>query len=429
METLRRYWLAALAAVLLSGAARAQSPPASPLVELAFTGSQRFTAAQLAAASGLHPGQMVTRQDLQAAADRLAATGLFASVRYRFATTASGVRVEFQLADAPTVPVSFDNFPWFTDQELTQALAARLGLFDGTAPEAGSYVEQIAQELELLLVERGVQARVEHRLLQRPDGSGLEQQFRVVGPVPPVVRVEFTDALANQDPHVAERLRDLIGKPFSRYATEVFLLEQVRPVYLQQGYLQVKMGRPQARLEGNPNLPQPGLTVIVPVTPGVRYHWCGVRWTGNVALHTDELDRLLGFRMGQLADGVALEGAWGRIRQRYGAMGYLDAQLTPQPSFDPAHACVSYQVTLSEGRQYRMGRLVISGLSPEAEKRVRQAWLLHPGQVFDRDYYQAFLDDIARRALADLPVHFERIGHLLDRHPAQGTVDVLLDFE
>ncbi len=247
--------------------------------------------------------------------------------------------------------------------------------------------------------------------------------------MPPVVRVEFSDPLANSDPHIAERLRDLIGKPFSRYATQVFLIEQVRPVYLSHGYLRVELGTPVARVEGNPNQPQPGLVVQVPVTPGPIYHWCGASWSGNSVLRGDELDRLLGLREGQVADGVALAGGWERIRQRYGASGYLDVQLDPQPAYDDAHACVRYRVAITEGGQYRMGRLVISGLSPEAEKRVRQAWLLHPGQVFDLDYYRAFLDEIARRALADLPVHFERIGHLLDRHPRQGTVDVLLDFE
>jgi outer membrane protein assembly factor BamA len=410
-------------------AAAAQAPAAAPLAAVSFAGSRRFSAEQLQTASGLAPGRPVTRDDLQAAADRLAATGLFTSVRYRFATGPEGVRVEFQLEDAPTVPVVFDNFPWFTDDELRQALQQRLGLFDGTAPEAGSYVEAIGAELEKLLAERGVQARVEHRLLARPEGNGLEQLFRVIGPVSPVVRVEFSDPLAGNDPHIAERLGDLIGKPFSRYATEVFLIEQVRPVYLSHGYLRVELGTPEARLEGNPNRPQPGLVVRVPVTPGPVYHWCGASWSGNSVLRAEELDRLLGLREGQVADGVALAGGWERIRQRYGASGYLDVQLELQPAYDDAHACVRYQVTVTEGRQYRMGRLVISGLSPEAEKRVRQAWLLHPGQVFDLDYYRAFLDEIARRALADLPVHFERIGHLLDRHPAQGTVDVLLDFD
>jgi outer membrane protein assembly factor BamA len=410
-------------------AAAAQAPAAAPLAAVSFAGSRRFSAEQLQTASGLAPGRPVTRDDLQAAADRLAATGLFTSVRYRFATGPEGVRVEFQLEDAPTVPVVFDNFPWFTDDELRQALQQRLGLFDGTAPEAGGYVEAIGAELEKLLAERGVQARVEHRLLARPEGNGLEQLFRVIGPVSPVVRVEFSDPLAGNDPHIAERLGDLIGKPYSRYATEVFLIEQVRPVYLSHGYLRVELGTPEARLEGNPNRPQPGLVVRVPVTPGPVYHWCGASWSGNSVLRAEELDRLLGLREGQVADGVALAGGWERIRQRYGASGYLDVQLELQPAYDDAHACVRYQVTVTEGRQYRMGRLVISGLSPEAEKRVRQAWLLHPGQVFDLDYYRAFLDEIARRALADLPVHFERIGHLLDRHPAQGTVDVLLDFD
>ena len=52
---------------------------------------------------------------------------------------------------------------------------------------------------------------------------------------------------------------------------------------------------------------------------------------------------------------------------------------TPKPQFDDAAHRVSYHVTFIEGAQYRMGEMVITGLSPDAEKRLRRAWLIPPG--------------------------------------------------
>jgi outer membrane protein assembly factor BamA len=393
------------------------------------TGSSKFTSEQIIAAGGLKVGEPVTREDLQTAANRLAATGLFSSVHYKFASGEKGITVEFQVADAATVPVTFDNFPWFTDKELTEAIRQAVGIFDGTAPEQGSYVDSIGVAIENQLTKIGVQGRVEHRLIERLVGNGMELQFRLVGPQLIVGSVEFTDQLAQHDARVQQRLQDIVGKPFSRYYINVFLTEQVRPIYLSQGYVQVEFDPPEARFSGDPNRPDLGrVLVVVPVHPGKAYHWGGASWVGNTVFNATTLDALLGLQDGQAADGLAIHAAWEKVRQQYGSKGYLDAELDPEPSFDAAKSVVTYQVKVTEGVSYKMGKLVISGLSVEAENRVRKAWLIRRGQVFDHSYYEAFLDDIAPKALADLPVHYQHIGRFLQKDEKHETVDVLLDF-
>ena len=406
-----------------------KSAGGAALGSVTVTGSTKFSSAQILAASGLKPGEAINRQTLQLAANRLASTGLFSSVRYRYSSQGRGVDLQFQVVDAPTVHVSFDNFPWFTDQELTADIEKAVGLFNGISPESGSYVDAIAAAIENQLQGLGVQGRVEHRLIERPVGSGMEVQFRLVGVTLNVGSVEFTDPIAQKDERVKMRLEDLIGKPFSRYYTDVFLAEQVRPIYLSEGYLQVQFGSPEARFSGNPNQPVPGqVLVVVPVDRGKLYSWGGVHWSGNTVFDAAALNRMMGLRPGQTADGMAIEAGWQKIREEYGAKGYLDASLNPQPSFDNAQGTVTYDVPISEGQPYRMGKLVISGLSVNAEMRIRQAWLIHPGQTFDIDYYHAFLGDIVKKALGDLPVHYQQIGRFLQRNPNR-TVDVMLNFQ
>jgi outer membrane protein assembly factor BamA len=413
--------------------AQAQAPAAPSgegvLGTITATGSQKFTAAQIAAASGLKVGEVVNQEALQLAANRLAGTGLFSSVRYRFSSQGPNVSLEFQVADAKTVPVAFDNFPWFTDQELEQAIQQGVGLFDGTAPEDGSYVDAIGAAIKKQLEAIGVPGRVEHRLIERPIGSGQELQYRLVGPTLTVGSVQFTDPLAEHDARISERLQDVIGKPFSRYYIDVFLSEQVQPIYLSQGFLKVQFGPPEARFSGNPNRPDLGhVVVIVPVTPGPRFTCSGVNWSGNTVYNTAALDRMMGLSQGQTADGLAIEAGWQKIREEYGRKGYLDVSLRDEPVYDDAKATVSYNVKVTEGEPYRMGKLVITNLAPEAEKRVRKNWLLRPGQTFDLDYYHVFLSKIVKEALAGLPVHYQHIGRYLQREKDH-TVNVLLDFE
>lgn len=63
-----------------------------PIMEINVAGNDRLPASAVIAASGLHKGQTVTRAGLDAAAQRLADTGFFASVSYGYdPKTAGGV--------------------------------------------------------------------------------------------------------------------------------------------------------------------------------------------------------------------------------------------------------------------------------------------------------------------------------------------------
>ena len=87
---------------------------ASHLDSVEISGSKKFSSQQIAAAIGLRAGNIITREDLQGAADKLAALGVFSNVQYHFTTVESGVRAIYDVSDATTVAVTFDNFPWFT---------------------------------------------------------------------------------------------------------------------------------------------------------------------------------------------------------------------------------------------------------------------------------------------------------------------------
>src|SRR5262249_15089820 len=108
---------------------------------------------------------------------------------------------------------------------------------------------------------------------------------------------------------------------------------------------------------------------------------------------------------------------------------YLDAALTPTPHFDDAAATVSFTVAVSEGPQYHMGELVLSGLSLEGERRIRSAWPIPKGAVLDRSVFDAFIDRGVKEAFSGLPFHYDKIERCLQRDAATSTVDVLLNFQ
>ena len=93
---------------------------------------------------------------------------------------------------------------------------------------------------------------------------------------------------------------------------------------------------------------------------------------------------------------------------------------------------VSYRVAIAEGPQYRMGSLVITGLSVDSERALRTYWRLAPGAIFDGTYsdtVQMKLERPSGEVFGNIPLHYTQFGHWLRTNPDQHTVDVLFDFK
>lgn len=420
--------LALLLAILLTARAAHAMPQDAKdrLASVAVVGSSRFRSEEIAPATGLRVGSEITREDLQKAADALAQLGWFTGVQYRFSSGGKGVQAEFRVTDGPAVPVAFDNFPWFTDDELAAAVKGSVGLFEGTAPEHGTILDAMADSIATLLAKRGILASVSHELTAAPGGEPV-QEFRAEGANVNIAGVEFTDALAQTDRAIQTRLADLIGRPFSRRAIELFEFEQVRPIYLEHAFLRVRFGRPSAKVSSAPGSTR--ITVVAPVEPGSAYLWNGATWGGNVAIPPAALAALAPLKPGDLADGMKIERAWQNVRDAYTRRGYLDAEVNAVAQLDDAAKSVRYAVSVTEGPEYRMGKLVLTGLSAEGERRIRATWKIPPGAVFDKGAFDEFLDAGVKQAFLGLPFHYERIGRFLQQDPKNGTVDVMLDFQ
>jgi outer membrane protein assembly factor BamA len=138
---------------------------------------------------------------------------------------------------------------------------------------------------------------------------------------------------------------------------------------------------------------------------------------------------LIGLRDGEPADGVKLRAAWVHVSDEYARLGYLDADVRSSLEFDDAKSRAAGKVSIVEGLQYHMGDLVLSGLSLDGERRIRAAWKIAPGSVFDEKYFDDFVNGGARASFGTLPFTYAKVGHFLQKDPKTGKVDVLMDFE
>src|SRR5258705_3960543 len=153
---------AACFAFLVSPLLRAQT---ATLREVRAEGQKHLTEDQIASLTGLARGAQVGRKELQDAADALVRTGLFAKVNFKYDTHNDNLVVTFHIEENPRLPVSYDNFPWYSDSELDDALRKEIPFYDGHLPQAGQVVERAAAVLKAFVATRDPQGEITHQVV------------------------------------------------------------------------------------------------------------------------------------------------------------------------------------------------------------------------------------------------------------------------
>ncbi|MCA1613795.1 MAG: hypothetical protein LC800_06520 [Acidobacteria bacterium] len=414
-------------------AAAAQQPPPGKfkVSRIEWAGLQRMKEEELIAASGLRAGQEADVAALDAAAERLMASGLVTRVEYRLRESNGSATVTFDVVEAKRdadIPVTFDNFVWFTRDELIAAVRKHLPAFDGKAPELNSAVAGITRALESLLAERKIAGEVDYLPQASIAGSEAKHIFSVRGVSLPVCAVRFPGASAITEGELAGHARQVLGTDYSQELMSEFAGSAIRLAYQQRGHLKVSFGEPAAALDAAPAC-KGGVAVSVAVAEGPAYAWGGAAWSGNTALTPAELDAALALKPGELANVTKIERAQRQAREAYGRKGYIAARWRERREFSEGDRRVVYRFDVTEGPQYRMGALGLTGLSDADAARARAQWRLKPGDVYDdaqpRDFVQRVMPMLhkpgekpwrvetnvrpdAQKLTADVTINFKR---------------------
>jgi len=369
---------------------RAQAQ-AMKLEKIEFKGLERVNEAEALEKSGLQVGQTVTIEEVDAAGDRLLNSGLFKNLSYSVKGKTDNATLTFAVVEQTwSMPVVFDNFVWFTDEELREAVRRKVPAFDGTAPEAGNVTEQIKAALQDFMRERKVEGAVEHTLSSDPSGRRVEHLFSAKGAGLRVCKLSVVGARAVPEETLVMKSGGIFDNDYSRAYVGGFVESNLIPLYQERGYLRASFGPPKAKPETTPEC-EKGVAVTLYVDEGPIYVWDKAVWEGSTALTQQELDLALGMKQREIANGLKVDRGVLVVRKAYGRKGYLGLSIRSVPEFDDENRRVTYRFLVDEGAQYKMGELTVAGLSEAAVNNLRGRWRLLHGEVYDEGYLEEFV--------------------------------------
>ncbi len=422
--------LALLLVVGASGAAGAQKghppPPAAPsawpLESIRIEGLHDYTRDQVLAVLNLKVGQMAAAADFKAARDRLEQTGAFSSTAFRYgpAPGGKGYVVTFEISEVePKFAIGFEDLS-VPPEELRAALARSDPFFGLRIPATEPLLARYSKIVQEVLTSKGSTVTVAGRLI--PGDSGVLEVVFEPASRPRVARVRFSGnsvvpstALENAMNSVA------VGMPYREARFRQVLDTQVRPLYDVRG--RVRVAFPEIQTEQEKDVK--GLVVAVKVDEGPVYSLGSVQMVG-ASLPRADLEKIANFKAGDVFNQDAVEAVVAKIEQRQKRDGRLHVLSQVERRIDDPARKVDLIIHVTPGPQYTLGTLTIEGLDILTEPAIRKMWAIKPGEPFNAEYPQHFLDSVREDGVLD---NLGETRALVKADDQKWTVDVTLVFQ
>lgn len=372
-----------------------------------FLGLQQITNDLVIKESGLQIGQLAERANFEAAAKRLMDTGYFLRATYRYRNVNEQVQLIFEMAERRwDIPCVFDNFIWFTDQELISTIRQEIPPFGGMAPDSEIVVDKITKTLARLLQQRGVSGHIKYTPLVGGVGNRVsEHGFNIIGVPMPVCSIDLSGASVTAAPQLINALKPLFQSQYSRSEFKNYIDRDLVLYYKRHGFLRARIDTPQIKLsDGSDKKCKNGVYVMLPVVEGAAYTWDKAEWSGNQVLTSDALNNFLNMKTGVVADISKIQYGLDAAALAYGRQGYIEAKIRAVADIDDANRRVFYRVTITEGPQYRMGSLLVTGMTEKELRKLEEKWKLKPGDVFDASYPGSFQGELIKQNRTKTPI-------------------------
>lgn len=167
-------------------------------------------------------------------------------------------------------------------------------------------------------------------------------------------------------------------------------VERVKNGWQDRGYFKVE-GTGQAKtLTSDPVSRRIALSLHV--EEGMQYRLRSIKFRNNKAISNTEILRSafpIGdgdvFSREKIGQGLEV------VRKTYGELGYVNFTSVPDTRIDDESRLISLVVDFDEGKEFRVGKIVVLGLEESAGQEFLDTFPIHPGQAFSSKVWEESL--------------------------------------
>ena len=350
-----------------------------------FQGATLYTQPELFAAAGLKPDARLSASDVKTHAKQLNDTGYFDEVRF----VSTSKTVLFTLKPTSQLfPMHLENLPLTPGKELDAELHERFPLYRSLLPATGLMLDGICRTFEEMLAAKGVKATVKSALT-----SGLGPQkitamnFTVASPTVHIGRIQLVGVSPAQQTKARLLASGQSGNSFDTENTAIGLHHIFEDLYQDLGYaaVQIDVAPADPVLAADQSLDIP---YTVTIKEGGIYKLGSIDFPASALVARADVEKVVSKY--PAGSGRPLDLFLLAVRDAYHAHGYLESSVVQHPSFNEATHIVNYSLEVAPGAQYRLASVKFDGAPDAMAAKLKLAWKMTPGSVFDESYLPNF---------------------------------------
>lgn len=157
-------------------------------------------------------------------------------------------------------------------------------------------------------------------------------------------------------------------------------LEKLRNYYKNEGFLDVTIPESEVMLE----YPEEGwMNIIITVNEGQRYYVGDITFEGNELYTTEDLERVLSVKTGDVFSPAAIDQNVEDLKSFYGESGYLDTFVRVERFPDMNSGNIDIKFIITESEKYFVETINLQGNTKTKSTVIIRELALAPGDVFD----------------------------------------------
>ncbi len=157
-------------------------------------------------------------------------------------------------------------------------------------------------------------------------------------------------------------------------------LDKLRQFYQDNGFLDVQIAESDVKVN---RITPKKMTLTINIVEGRQYKTGNIQFSGNTLFKSEELDAVLKLRPGTVFSPSKLEDDVQRIKDHYGALGYLETRVDAQRVPETSTGAMGVRYVVKEGDKYKLQSIVLEGNTKTKSIVVLRELALFPGETFN----------------------------------------------
>jgi len=370
---------------------------AQKIQKIEIQGEKKIEADAILARIKSKPGQAFDRERIRQDIIDLFETGYFYDIQVERLSTAGGVTLLYRVVEKPSmVEINFNGNDEVNDDELREIGGLKAyEIFDVTK------VQEAVEQMEKLYQEKGYfLARVGYST-EKADEGGVKLNFEIQENDKVKVRkITILGASKITPQKIKSMMVTQEGSFFSflsgsgAYKQEAFDrdVQIVNLLYYNEGYVQVKVDRPQVYVTPD----KKSIYITLRVEEGEQYNVGRVDFAGDLLFSEAEL-----FESTEIEDqGVfrydTLQKDLSSLQAKYGDLGYAYANIIPRTRTRESDREMDITFEIDKGNKVYIGDINVVGNTKTRDKVLRRELTILEGELYNETKKRESFDNVKR---------------------------------